>query len=62
MGKATLFKITPLVPLLKLARVIPVHRAKDAKDGHGADDRNVSAFRTCRQILAERGVVAVRRG
>src|SRR5688572_22397787 len=33
LGKATLFEIAPLKPLLQLAGVIPVYRAKDAKAG-----------------------------
>ena len=55
LAKDTLFRIWPLVPFLRLARVVPVHRAKD-----GGDTRaNASAFRTCREILAGDGLVAV---
>jgi len=54
-GKSTLFKIVPLRPFLALAGVIPVYRASDgATTAH-----NESMFRTCRRILAERGVVAI---
>src|SRR5271166_40188 len=42
LGKSTLFKILPLWPFLKLAGVIPVHRAIDGAAGAG----NVSAFAT----------------
>src|SRR5262245_4886520 len=56
LAKDTLFKILPLVPFLRLARVIPVHRAKD---GSGGGERNASAFRSCREILGRDGVVAL---
>ncbi len=55
LGKATLFKILPLWPFLKLAGVIPVYRAIDGAPG----DHNVSAFATCHQILARQGMVAL---
>jgi len=55
LGKSTLFKILPLWPFLKLAGVIPVHRAVDGAAG----DQNASAFSTCRHILARRGLVAI---
>jgi len=55
LGKATLWKILPLRPFLALAGVVPVHRSSD---GAGPGD-NGGAFRTCRRILAEGGVVAV---
>ena len=55
LGKATLFRILPLKPLLRLAGVVPVHRAKD---GEGTA-RNDATFRTCREMLAGGGVVAI---
>jgi len=55
LGKATLFKILPLAPLLKLAGVVPVYRAKD---GEGTE-RNDMTFRTSRALLAAGGVVAI---
>ena len=55
LGKSTLFKIPPLWPFLKLAGVIPVHRAIDGAAGAG----NVSAFATSHALLREGQVVAV---
>jgi 1-acyl-sn-glycerol-3-phosphate acyltransferase len=55
LGKATLFRILPLKPLLQLAGVVPVYRAKD---GEGTA-RNDATFRTCRELLARGGVVAI---
>ncbi|MGH9047779.1 MAG: lysophospholipid acyltransferase family protein, partial [Acidimicrobiales bacterium] len=55
LGKSTLFKIAPLWPLLKLAGVVPVYRAKDGQ----STSRNSSAFATCRELLARGGVVAL---
>ena len=55
LGKSTLFKIPPLWPFLKLAGVIPVHRAIDGAGGAG----NVSAFATSHTLLREGQVVAV---
>src|SRR5580692_1742739 len=55
LGKATLFRIAPLWPFLKLAGVIPVYRAVDGVQG----DHNVSAFAVSRQILSRNGVVAI---
>ena len=55
LGKSTLFKIPPLWPFLKLAGVIPVHRAIDGAAGAG----NVSAFATSHTLLREGHVVAV---
>jgi glycerol-3-phosphate O-acyltransferase/dihydroxyacetone phosphate acyltransferase len=55
LGKSTLFKIAPLWPLLKLAGVVPVYRAKDGL----ATSRNDSTFRTCRRMLARGGLVAL---
>lgn len=60
LGKATLFKIAPLKPLLKMAGVIPVYRAKDAKPG--ASDRtamNDKTFAECRRLLGEGAMVAI---
>jgi 1-acyl-sn-glycerol-3-phosphate acyltransferase len=65
LGKATLFKIPPLVPFLKLAGVVPVHRRKDAADRPtGVTESSVAAsnegaFRTSRELLARGGVVAL---
>ncbi len=55
LAKAPLFKIVPLRPFLALAGVVPVHRPKDG-DGTA---RNEATFRTCRELLAAGGVVAV---
>jgi 1-acyl-sn-glycerol-3-phosphate acyltransferase len=55
LGKSTLFKIPPLWPFMKLARVIPVFRQSDGAAGHDND----SAFSTCHAILARRGLVAL---
>jgi glycerol-3-phosphate O-acyltransferase/dihydroxyacetone phosphate acyltransferase len=55
LGKSTLFRLLPLWPFLKLAGVIPVHRAIDGATG----EQNMTAFATCRAILAERGLVAL---
>jgi glycerol-3-phosphate O-acyltransferase/dihydroxyacetone phosphate acyltransferase len=55
LGKSTLFRIPPLWPFLKLAGVIPVHRAIDG----GQSGQNISAFATSHVILAHGGVVAL---
>ncbi len=55
LGKSTLFRIPPLWPFLKLAGVIPVYRATDGEP----TERNVSSFRTCRRLLAEKAQVAL---
>jgi 1-acyl-sn-glycerol-3-phosphate acyltransferase len=55
LGKSTLFKILPLWPFLKLAGVVPVYRAKDG----AATSRNTATFRTCQQMLAGGGLVAL---
>jgi len=60
LGKATLFKIAPLKPLLNAAGVIPVYRAKDAKPGD--TDRaaqNDATFAECRRLLCEGAMVAI---
>src|SRR5947209_7787127 len=54
LGKSTLFKILPLRPLLRLAGVVPVHRAQD-----GGTTGNDAAFRTCRAVLGDGGVIAI---
>jgi len=60
LGKATLYRILPLAPFLKLAGVVPVHRAKDAEGAAGrAVARNDAAFRTSRELLADGGLVAL---
>jgi 1-acyl-sn-glycerol-3-phosphate acyltransferase len=55
LGKSTLFKILPLWPFLKLAGVVPVYRASDG----GSTSRNTATFRTCRELLARGGLVAL---
>ncbi len=55
LGKATLFRIGPLRPFLRLAGVVPVYRAAD---GEGTE-RNQATFRTCRALLGAGGVVAL---
>jgi len=55
LGKSTLFAIPPLWPLLKLARVVPVHRTED----RGAGARNAKAFVASRAILSDGGMLAV---
>jgi glycerol-3-phosphate O-acyltransferase/dihydroxyacetone phosphate acyltransferase len=55
LGKATLFKIPPLWPFLKLGGVVPVYRAIDG----GGGGQNVSAFATSYRILGQGGVVAL---
>jgi 1-acyl-sn-glycerol-3-phosphate acyltransferase len=55
LGKSTLFKIAPLWPFLKLAGVVPVHRASDG----GSTAKNAQAFATCRHLLARGGMVAL---
>jgi 1-acyl-sn-glycerol-3-phosphate acyltransferase len=55
LGKATLFKILPLKPLLKLAGVVPVYRVADQADAAGND----RAFAKCREMLAGGGAVAI---
>ncbi|MCU1401305.1 MAG: hypothetical protein JWN62_4414 [Acidimicrobiales bacterium] len=60
LGKATLFRIPGLKPLLGLAGVIPVHRAKDAKPGE--TDRaaqNDATFAECRRLLGQGAVVSI---
>lgn len=55
LGKSTLFKIPPLWPFLKIARVIPVYRQIDGASGA----QNLSAFATCATILRRGGLVAL---
>ena len=55
LGKSTLFRIPPLWPFLKLAGVVPVHRAIDGAAGGD----NASAFATSSALLRRGGVVAV---
>ncbi len=60
LAKATLFRILPLRPLLKLTGAIPVYRAEDAKPGE--TDRaalNDATFAACRQLLREGDVVSI---
>ncbi|MCU1391823.1 MAG: hypothetical protein JWM34_251 [Ilumatobacteraceae bacterium] len=60
LGKSTLFRIPVLKPLLKLAGVIPVHRAKDAKPGDGdRGAQNDATFAECRRLLALGAVVSI---
>jgi 1-acyl-sn-glycerol-3-phosphate acyltransferase len=55
LGKATLFRLLPLVPFLHLAGVVRVYRAADGAD----TTRNEDAFRTSRALLARGGMVAL---
>ena len=55
LGKATLFRLLPLVPFLHLAGVVPVYRANDGAD----TTRNEEAFRTSRALLAQGGLVGL---
>ena len=60
LGKATLYRILPLAPFLHLAGVVPVHRTTDAASAPGrAVTRNDTAFRACRTLLAQGGLVGV---
>jgi 1-acyl-sn-glycerol-3-phosphate acyltransferase len=60
LGKATLFRITPLKPLLRLAGVIPVYRAKDAKPGDtDRASQNDATFAECRRLLGQGALVAI---
>jgi 1-acyl-sn-glycerol-3-phosphate acyltransferase len=60
LGKATLFKIAPLKPLLDMAGVIPVYRAKDAKPGEtDRTAQNDATFAECRRLLADGAMVAI---
>ncbi len=54
LGKATLFRVPLLGWLLRLAGVVPVHRAKD-----GGTAGNDETFRVCRARLVDGGVVAI---
>jgi hypothetical protein len=54
LGKSTLFKILPLRPLLRLAGVVPVHRAAE-----GTTTGNDETFRTCRALLASGGAIGI---
>ena len=55
LGKATLFKIAPLRPFLRLAGAVPIYRPVD---GAGTE-RNEDSFRTCRDLLARGTVIAL---
>ncbi|HLN15638.1 MAG TPA: lysophospholipid acyltransferase family protein [Acidimicrobiales bacterium] len=55
LGKSTLFSILPLRPFLRLAGVVPVYRAKDGE----STAKNADAFRQCRRLLGEGGLVAL---
>jgi glycerol-3-phosphate O-acyltransferase / dihydroxyacetone phosphate acyltransferase len=55
LGKATLWRILPLRPLLRLAGVVPVYRAADG-GGTAGNDRT---FERCRQMLGQGGVIAI---
>ena len=55
LGKATLWRILPLRPLLRLAGVVPVYRAADG-GGTAGNDRT---FERCRRMLADHGVIAI---
>lgn len=55
LGKSTLWRIWPLVPLLELAAVIPVYRRMDGSDTR----RNDAIFERCRAELAGGATVAL---
>ncbi len=59
LAKATLFKILPLRPFLKLAGVVPVHRRSDKEAGTDKGLGNEETFRTSRALLERGGVVAL---
>lgn len=55
LGKSTLYRIVPLVPFLKAAGVVPVHRPRDGADTR----RNVETFRVAVDVLAAGEVVGI---
>jgi 1-acyl-sn-glycerol-3-phosphate acyltransferase len=55
LAKSTLWRIQPLVPLLRLAAVIPVYRQQDGAD----TGRNVETFVRCHELLAAGGAIAL---
>lgn len=55
LGKSTLWRIAPLVPLLRLAAVIPVYRKQDQADL----SRNAETFARCHELLAAGGAIAL---
>ena len=55
LGKSTLFHNPLLWPFLRLAGVVPVHRAQDG----GSSDGNAAAFTTSNDVLADGGLLAV---
>lgn len=55
LGKSTLWRIKPLVPLLRLAAVIPVYRKQDQADVA----RNAETFARCHDLLAAGGAIAL---
>src|SRR5690349_7008114 len=55
LGKHTLWKILPLRPLLRLAGVVPIYRAKEG----GGGDKNQSTFARSFDLLAAGGLVAI---
>lgn len=55
LAKSTLWRIAPIVPLLRLARVIPVYRKQDEVDTAG----NAATFVRCHELLAGGGAIAL---
>ncbi len=55
LGKSTLWRIAPLVPLLRLAAVIPVYRRQDDADVA----RNAETFERSHELLAGGGALAL---
>jgi glycerol-3-phosphate O-acyltransferase/dihydroxyacetone phosphate acyltransferase len=55
LGKSTLFRIPVLWPFLKLAGVVPIHRAQDG----ASTASNTGAFEVSNRLLAEGGMVAI---
>jgi glycerol-3-phosphate O-acyltransferase/dihydroxyacetone phosphate acyltransferase len=55
LGKSTLFSNPLLWPFLKLAGVVPIHRADDGPVG----EANTGAFARANRLMAEGGLVAV---
>jgi 1-acyl-sn-glycerol-3-phosphate acyltransferase len=54
LAKSTLWKVLPARPLLALAGVVPVHRARD-----GETTANSSTFAACHEVLSRGGCVAI---
>lgn len=57
-AKHTLFS-GPLLPLLKWAGILPIHRQQDAGEGGGSMRDNLQAFEACFRVLEEGGAVGI---